>query len=60
MALMPTNNASSFSTPVNEDNISDWDDLINSNVKGPLISKYFADYLKKPRYCHKFIRCNDY
>ena len=43
------NNASSFySTPIVKDNLNDWDDLINSNVKGPLaIVKYFASYLKQ-------------
>ena len=43
------NNASSFfKTDVENHNDSDWDDLINSNVKRPLIIvKYFADYLKK-------------
>lgn len=43
------NNASSFfSTPLDEDNLNDWDDLINSNVKGPLIIvKYFVSCLKQ-------------
>ena len=43
------NNASSFfATPLTEDNMSDWDDLINSNVKGPLaLTKHLVENLKE-------------
>ena len=42
------NNASSFfATPLSENNMNDWDDLINSNVKGPLaLVKHLGESLK--------------
>ena len=43
------NNASSFfATPLSKNNMSDWDDLINSNVKGPLaLTKHLVENLKE-------------
>ena len=45
------NNASTYyPTPLNKLNITDWDDLLGSNLKAPLfLSKYAAPYLKKTK-----------
>lgn len=43
------NNASTyFKTPLNEINIADWDNLMGSNLKGPLfLSKFACDHLRQ-------------
>lgn len=45
------NNASSYyPTPLNKLNITDWNDLLGSNLKAPLfLAKYAAPYLEKTK-----------